>query len=188
MSKSPDMDEKAANYGDRLKHALLLEVLERTGDWPGVVYSETHAGAGVYHAGDQTEGGYIHDLRHKVEKAAAIAESPGLPYLMWLRQWWGDPANRESYPGSAVTALRWLQRYRPDASPDIRLTEKDEATCERLRQVLGPLAHAAKEESFLDELDWLTGGENLVLLVDPFGCVKAFAGSRRGIGDGWSNT
>lgn len=185
MSKSPDMDDKAANYGDRLKHALLLEVLERTGGWPGVVYAETHAGAGVYHAGDQTEGGFIHDLRQKVEKAPATAEGPGLTYLTWLRQWWYDPANRESYPGSAVTALRWLQRHRPDTPPDIRLTEKDGTNCGRLRQVLGPLGHAAKDESFLDELDWLTGGENLVLLVDPFGCVVSFTGSGRGIGDGW---
>ena len=44
-----NMDRKAANDGDRLKHALLLEVLVRTQTWPRVVYSETHAGAGVYY-------------------------------------------------------------------------------------------------------------------------------------------
>src|SRR4051812_39581697 len=107
------MGKKAANNGDRLKHALLLEVLERTGDWAGVVYAETHAGAGAYHAGDQTKDKYILDLRQKVENAPTTATGPGFAYLTWLREWWGDPANRESYPGSAVTVLRWLQRHRP---------------------------------------------------------------------------
>lgn len=76
--KSPNMDEKAANYGDRLKHVLLLEVLGRTAGWPGVVYAETHAGAGVYCAGDQKEG-YIRDLRQKVADATVTTAGPRLP-------------------------------------------------------------------------------------------------------------
>ncbi len=183
-SKAPDMDEKAANYGDRLKHALLLETLERTGDWPGVVYAETHAGAGVYRAGDQSGDRYIDDLRQKVEKADAAATGAGAAYLTWLKGWWSDAANRESYPGSALTALRWLQRHRPGSPLDIRVTEYDAATCGRLRQALGSDA-CVKQESFAKELDWLTGEQNLVLLVDPFGCVTSFVGAGRGLDDGW---
>jgi hypothetical protein len=185
-TKAPDMDEKAANYGDRLKHALLLETLDRTGAWPGVVYAETHAGAGVYRAGDQSGDRYIDDLRQKVEQADAAATGAGAAYLTWLKGWWSDAGNRESYPGSAVTALRWLQRRRPDGPLDIRVTEYDTATCGRLRQALAPQA-GVKQESFAKELDWLTGADNLVLLVDPFGCVTSFggAGSARGLSDGW---
>jgi hypothetical protein len=185
-SKAPDMDEKAANYGDRLKHALLLETLEGTGAWPGVVYAETHAGAGVYRAGDQSGDRYIHDLRQKVEEADAEASGAGSSYLSWLKEWWSNPANRESYPGSALTALRWLQGHCPGSPLDIRVTERVAATCGRLRQALG--SHACVEEkSFVKELDWLTGAENLVLLVDPFGCVTAFgdACTCRGFDTGW---
>jgi hypothetical protein len=45
--RSPDMDLHSANPGDRLKHALLLEILEGTHDWPDVTYAETHAGSGI---------------------------------------------------------------------------------------------------------------------------------------------
>ncbi len=190
------MDNKAANHGDRLKHALLLEVLERTVGWPSVVCAETHAGAGGYHANPQSKNGHIVKLRQKVEKLTANCEGPGRAYLTWLTQWWSNTANQESYPGSAVTALGWLQEHRSDNSFVIRLTEKDGATCTRLKQALRDLADPAKQAlrdladpakqaSFLGKLDWLTGEDNLVLLVDPFGCVKSFEDSDRGIDNGW---
>jgi hypothetical protein len=180
------MDKKAANEGDRLKHLLLLETLERAGAWPGVVYAETHAGPGVYRAGDQSDDRYIDDLRRKVEQAKTAPGRAGTAYLTWLKTWWGEPNNRESYPGSALTALRWLQCNRPDSPLDIRVTEHDETTCGRLRQTLPCYAYV-RQESFAKELDWLTGADNLFLLVDPFGCVTAFGGtgSDRGLVDGW---
>src|SRR4051794_33862495 len=64
--KSVDMDEKSANPGDRMKHALSLEVLCRTVDWPIVTYSETHAGAGVYNESKQRPASaYIRTLRER---------------------------------------------------------------------------------------------------------------------------
>lgn len=111
---------------------------------------------------------------------------PGLAYLTWLREWWSDPRNEDFYPGSAVTALRWLQRQRPPDSFSLRVTEKDEATCQRLRQALGAFKSSARQASFMDELDWLTGEDDLLLLVDPFGCVDKFdAASGPGLDDGW---
>jgi 23S rRNA A2030 N6-methylase RlmJ len=57
------IDKKAANDGDRLKHALLLEILARVTSWPAVVYAETHAGAGIYLQGGQdADHSYIRDL------------------------------------------------------------------------------------------------------------------------------
>jgi 23S rRNA A2030 N6-methylase RlmJ len=183
------MDEKAANKGDRLKHALLLEVLERTRGWPGVVYAETHAGAGVYDAKNQREPTYIHNLRKMVMQVQATNNGPGLAYLTWLRKWWGIPdknQNQELYPGSAVTAASWLQSHRPTGPFDIRLTEKDAGTCERLKGAVASIANTVVKQESFDELDWLTGGVNLVLLVDPFGCVKSFEDSEdRGIHNGW---
>jgi hypothetical protein len=178
------MDGKAANYGDRLKHALLFEVLERTVDWPRVMYAETHAGAGVYHAGAQTKGRYIADLRHKVEVFNTTTLRAGTGYLTWLKLWWSTQANWESYPGSAMTAHHWLQSNRPESS-EVRLTEMDEVTCERLRHAISPPTAGIKNQSFLDELDWLTEKDNLILLVDPFGCVPLIsdATSNRGVGD-----
>ena len=38
----------AANFGDRMKQALLLEIFSRTDEWGKTTYTETHAGAGAY--------------------------------------------------------------------------------------------------------------------------------------------
>lgn len=97
-----------------------------------------------------------------------------------------DPKNRELYPGSAMTALCWLQRHRRGGTLDIRVTENHPAICERLRQSLGAGA-LVKQASFVEKLHWLTERDNLILLVDPFGCVTSFqsAGAGRGLGGGW---
>src|SRR5690606_8567720 len=76
--------------------------------------------------------------------------------------------------------LHFLQRHRPNTPPNIRLTEKDEAACRRLKEASGLSPEAAKNQSFHDELDWLTEEDNLVLLVDPFGCVSSYNTARGG--------
>lgn len=182
--KSPNMDEKSANCGDRLKHALELEVMERTRRWPSVVYCETHAGAGVYHAGNQSEG-HIRNLRRQVMDAHAGDGEAGAAYLSSLKNWWRDTANSGTYPGSAVTAMQWLKQYRQPGTFDLRVTEKDDVTCQRLRQALGAFDHGVRQASFMNQLSWLTTDDNLVLLVDPYGCVERFAASGRGLDDGW---
>ncbi len=146
-----------------MKHALLLEVLERTIGWPDQVYAETHAGAGVYLAQNQKVGEkHIDELWEIVAKACDTSDGPGFAYLSWLKHWWGDTANRGWYPGSAVTALQCLNRMRPSGEPIIRLTERNSVACDRLRRALGPRgAHAAKSASFLEELDWLMERDNL---------------------------
>src|SRR4029079_15318061 len=119
-----NMDQKAANPGDRMKHDLLLEVLRRTDEWSKVTYAETHAGVGVSCQSRQTQVHWILDLFRLVEKTSPRnGNSAGETYLLWLKDWWKEPANRGAYPGSAVTAQRWLQHY--SRSFDIRVTEND---------------------------------------------------------------
>src|SRR2546428_13208602 len=103
----PDMNKKAANSGDQLKHTLLLEVLNGARAWPSVAYSETHTGAGIYRSENQTAG-FIADLRERVLKENLGSADAGSAYLKWLKIWWRLKTNRDSYPGSALTALRWL--------------------------------------------------------------------------------
>jgi hypothetical protein len=170
-----NMDQKAANYGDRMKHALLLEVLSRTDEWFKVTYAETHAGAGVYCQAGQTQAHWILDLFRLVEKTSPRSDNgAGDAYLRWLKDWWKDPANRGTYPGSAVTAQRWLQSHsRPF---DIRVTENEPQTFERLRVWLNG---QAEQKPFQEELDWLTEADDLMLLVDPFACIQSFEKGER---------
>jgi hypothetical protein len=188
-NKAPNMNQKAANYGDRLKHALLLEILRRTDDWPKVIYAETHAGAGIYHEKVQVKESYIRELRQSVKSAPQPDDSlaAGAPYLAWLKDWWHDSENAGSYPGSVLTALLWLQHRHSSVPFEIRVTEKDESTCNRLRKTFRQFKAEARERSFTEELAWLTGSDDLILLVDPFGCVDSFltSGSDRGIDNGW---
>jgi hypothetical protein len=174
------MNEKSANQGDRLKHALLLEVLERAQTWPDVTYAETHAGAAIYRAEGQAaqkpDKQYIRLLREEVERShlAEGDNEPGAAYLGWLKEWWLAPSKDGTYPGSALTALHWLREHHAERF-ELRLTEGGEATCKQLKEELGEAYRdQAKHGSFHDHLDWLTERENLILLVDPFGIVKEF--------------
>lgn len=187
MSKSTNMDKNAANHGDRLKHALLLEVLGRTKDWPGVAYAETHAGAGRYRAGDQKEAKHIAELRRMIRKAQPAIGMPGHAYLAWLQSWWGIRPHRGAYPGSALAALRHLEKHPANVAHDIRLTEKDPDAYRRLRRALCLGKFNIKNASFHDELGWLTENDNLVLLVDPFAIVRRYSQPGKGIEDGYIN-
>ena len=73
------------------------------------------------------------------------------------------------YPGSALTASRWLMGHRPPEQFEIRLTEGDKETCDALRRALVIPEDQIKQGSYELYLDWLTKEDNLVLLVDPFG-------------------
>ncbi len=190
IDSSPNMDEKAANQGDRLKHALLLEVLQRTCNWPSVAYAETHAGAGVYCAKGQSEKHpYIQDLQSIVtrQRPPAKEDEPGAAYLKWLKEWWHVPANDGLYPGSAVTALRWLRGHRTPSQFDVLVIEKSETSFSRLRDALGAGSFRAERGSFTNFLDQLTAPDGLVLLIDPFACVTRFENATRecGLNKGW---
>jgi hypothetical protein len=183
-----DMDEKSANPGDRLKHALSLEILARTAEWPSVSYSETHAGAGIYHESKQKPTQpYIRNLREcvlwellrptigKQDNSSALRQRvAGAAYLELLGRWWFEPDKFTSYPGSARQAGEYLKSSNRDFL--LCLTEADEQTWRRLRTAVADFPGEAKYQSFEDEIEWLTGPDQLCLIVDPFRCVESFSG------------
>lgn len=183
---SVNMDEKAANAGDRMKHALSLEVLSRTHAWKSVTYAETHAGAGVYLEGKQGKPPHIRDFREIVlwqlmcqRETTPRVESEngtraGAPYFDLLKEWWFDPANHGKYPGSAKQAVIYLSKLRSDQSFEIRLTEKCEKAFKRLKKAVAGFKEGPRNRSFYKEREWLTQPDNLFLVVDPFRCVESF--------------
>ncbi len=167
------MNLKAANTGDQLKHALLMEVLRRIPVPINLTYAETHAGAGIYHSVHQVfEGGLNHppiqQLREKQQDANVDQRYFGTGgfYHHWLRKWWGESVNHATYPGSAVTVFSYLRENFREFQ--LRLTESDHKTCIFLRDALQTKHAIIRNEPFQENLGWLTEKEPLFLLVDPF--------------------
>lgn len=175
-----NMDKKAANSGDRMKHALTLEILTRTTSWDSVTVSETHAGAGEFSAGNQQESKqYIRELHEIVSKLGEAIPRTGQPfaghaYLRLLKEWWKAEANQGIYPGGAKQAWTYLNMFRPQEEFDLRLTENGPDEFKRLDEVFQDSKVQPRERSFFEELEWLAGPDNLVLVVDPFRCVESF--------------
>lgn len=179
------MDAKSANAGDRMKHALSLEVLSRTDKWPLVTYSETHAGAGLYDESKQKPAqSPIRDLWELVCSASALnsgkrlTNSPvaGTAYLELLERWWTTSESPRTYPGSARQACEYLKRSGRDFR--LYLTEADDETCRKLREAVKECESAeVKCCSFEGEIEWLTTPDWLYLVVDPFRCVESFTGN-----------
>src|ERR1035441_1765647 len=175
-----DMRQKAANRGDRLKHALLLESLKaivESGTWRTLTYAETHAGAGKYLAADQEKPRQIEPLQRKVrrlERKAAQGivtvgpEAAGATYLSLVKRWWQQEENwsggRPMHPGSVAIAKKFLEERWASDRFSWRLTEASESTWKALQRTIREALNA----SFLDKLDWLTEQDHLLLLVDPF--------------------
>src|SRR4051794_14552382 len=106
---SVNMNLKAANTGDQLKHALLLEVLRRIPTLLDLTYAETHAGAGIYKSFHQVfEGGMIpppiQQLREKHQGYAVDKRTPTARdlYHGWLTQWCDKSIGNDTSPGSAL--------------------------------------------------------------------------------------
>ncbi len=180
--KPVNMDQKAGNAGDRMKHALSLEVLSRTSSWDQVTYAETHAGAGEYLQKKQTTPPHIRDLRdivlwqivHQSSKASRSQMLAGSTYLELLKNWWFDTGNHGKYPGSAKQAAIYLNASSENRSFELRLTEKAGDAFKRLKKAVADFPGEARKRSFYDERGWLTKPDNLVLVVDPFRCVESF--------------
>jgi len=196
---SVNMDEKSANPGDCMKHALSLEVLSRTNAWDKVTYSETHAGAGVYlESGQKPAKPHIRNLREQIvsvlpqyssgpendEQSSPEPRIAGAPYYELLTEWWSLADCRRSYPGSAKQAGAFLTAQKRDFM--LQLTEADEAIFQRLQKAVRDYPGKEMLCSFQDEIEWLTRPEWLYLVVDPFRCIESFDtfGFRCGINQG----
>jgi hypothetical protein len=109
----------------------------------------------------------------------------GFEYWRALEAWWrhshpwtsGSQGNE--YPGSVVLAATFLSKHMPDRA-EVRVTEKDPSACSRLKAALAAISvnHEVRCCSFLNQVAWLTECDNLVLLIDPFGCYGADGGKQ----------
>jgi cupin 2 domain-containing protein len=174
-------DKNAANDGDLLKHALLTEVLGHCAHWHSLTYAETHAGAGIYMAQNQTGGKpYIKKLRSTI---AELAEQPiqqaGGQYTSLLKNWWMEAGNEELYPGSAYQAVTLL-RTMGNKEVVFRVTENCGQTYSRLKTALGEFGIMPEFSGFQFKIDWLTENDPLVLIIDPF----AYAADESGLPKG----
>lgn len=169
----PNMDENAANSGDRLKHTLLLEVLARCLKWKSLVYAETHAGAGIFDAKHQTQNGrrYIADLEATITalKSNSDGVSSGARYISLLKSWWSDSAHKGLYPGSVVQAARFVKGVAENVH--FRVTEACGDNHLRLKAALNGFNIEPRHSPFQTSLDWLCNGDEIVMLVDPWGII-----------------
>ena len=174
-----EMDKKAANFGDRLKHPLLLEVLARCKTWDALTYAESHAGAGEYLAADQDADKpritelfrLVSDLKDKPSEEAA-----GRRYYHLLQERWAKKDGQGSYPGSVLQAARFLKSQNVKA--EFRVTEDREDTYDRLVKAVNEYVVQHEHGKFQNKIDWLTEKDSLVLLIDPFSIGEDFGNER----------
>jgi hypothetical protein len=183
-NKKNKMDPQSANSGDRMKHALNLELLTRMRSWPSVSYSETHSGAGIYEAELQDpRKQHIRNLRdlvtwerlNRLGNNSSLQSTAGEEFFKRLTEWWGNQENPfEKYPGSARQALDFLLSIGKKFK--FRLTENDENAVRRLKSAMKPgKEHVeVKQASFRDEMVWLSEPDFLLLVVDPFKLFDSF--------------
>ena len=175
------MDTKAANSGDRMKHPLSQEVLIRTDGWKFITYAETHAGWDDLDQ-HQHQDHYIADHAQCLNDGRSWCSTLGTHRMraqhtsIYLGPGGVAKAGGKD-PGGAMQAALCLQDRREVGTFQLKLAEKDQATCQRLRESLRGVANTEiRQSSFYDEREWLTHGDYLVLVVDPFRCVAAFDG------------
>lgn len=172
---TPKMDTKAANEGDKLKHALLLEVVGRCTAWESLTYAETHAGAGIYHSADQdAEKPHIARLHELVASVAAepAEQTAGGRYFRLLRKWWACNERRDSYPGSILQVVQFLSARNINAQ--FRVVEAHKPTFDRLAMGLQAYAVIPQHDKFQNRIAWLTENDRLVLLIDPLSFQEDF--------------
>jgi hypothetical protein len=182
MGHLPSMDLKAANRGDRLKHALMFEVLSRCNSWPSLTYAETHSGAGIYRATAQDgKDEYIKELRTMVlgVKEAPIRSEPGGHYFSLLKAWWNRDSHQDEYPGSVLQSARFLIDHEKRKECFFRITEADERIYKRLAESVKKYKISPVLSNFQTQIEWLCESDTLVLLVDPWGIVNEVGESCR---------
>lgn len=153
----------AGNRGDRLKHAILLEILNSAIQKNICSYRESHAGAGYY------------DLnKHSMELFNFLSTDDknslhgvGQLYGQILKQWWIK--NVTTYPGSIALASEILHGNSKSLDKiDIRATEVDTKAFTRLLGLKSEFNIELRNESFDKNFNWLCEGTSMVFLIDPF--------------------
>jgi hypothetical protein len=141
-------DANAGNVGDQLKHALLIETIQRLPADPAWAYAETHAGAGAYES-DQARILIAAARRAAAGRAAArrVAANSGVPgrgpdarttghpvagtgyaaALLAREAGWPAEERDRWYPGSVLLAVGGRAQW-----SSVRLAEADPAVMDRL--------------------------------------------------------
>jgi hypothetical protein len=177
-SAKTNQDDNAGNNGDRIKHAVLLEILSRTDQWDKVSYRESHAGAGLYPVNK-----HIRELRKTVRTIPPPPEGDtGSGYFRSLRSWWD--ADAPGYPGGIIQAARWLRQHRREGSFDIKATENKPHPFALLSRLSKFYEMEVRYDSFLNQQQWLLDGDNFVILLDPFHYVRVRASDDASIEQG----
>ncbi|CAG0952022.1 hypothetical protein METP3_00270 [Methanosarcinales archaeon] len=155
--------KNAGNRGDRLKHAILLEILDYTIQNNIWSYRESHAGAGYYDLNEHS----MELLNFLSTNEKNNLQGVGQLYGQILKQWWIK--NTKTYPGSIALASEILYRNSKSLDKiDIRATEVDIEAFTRLYSLKSEFNLGLKNESFDTNLDWLCEGSSMVFLIDPF--------------------
>lgn len=154
-------DYNAGNGGDRLKHALIMEVLQHLKPMSEWSYRETHAGAGFYSMNAHSR------ILFKAVLNKDKMDGAGSLYRKFLEDWWN--AGAPGYPGSVLLASRFLNTYLKDPSKiDIRVTEIEPAALSRLKVLSGDYGIKIRADIFDKQIDWLCQGSSLLFVVDPY--------------------
>lgn len=154
-------DRNAGNGGDRLKHMLILNLLqhmEPTDEWS---YRETHAGSGIYPINAHS--------KLLFNEINTLKETKAFSSLYWnsLKEWLN--AGAPGYPGSVLLAARFLHhKIKNPGEFDIRVTESDPIALSRLSLLSGDYGVKIRADSFDMQMDWLCYGSSLLFVVDPY--------------------
>ncbi len=166
-----DMNEKAANDGDKIKHSLLLSVLEQCNVWPEITYAETHSGAGKYKVEDQLVSTHIKDFQFELSDEHSQIHGYESEYddaysIFMKHNWWSLSKNKDIYPGSPLLAGRYmLQRE----NVELRLVEADETIFNKLGKSFSPIFNfEIVLDKFQNQIQWITEKDWSVILIDPF--------------------
>jgi hypothetical protein len=155
--------KNAGNRGDRLKHAILLEILDSAIQNNICSYRESHAGAGYYDLNEHSM--KLFNFLGTNEKNTL--QGVGQLYGQTLKQWWIK--NTKTYPGSIALASEILYRNSKSLDKiDIRATEVETKAFARLLGLKSEFDIELKNESFNKNLNWLCEGSSMVFLIDPF--------------------
>lgn len=156
----------AGNFADLLKHALVLQLMDRLTQAPGsLAVLDTHAGAGLYDLeGDQARrsGEAAQGVVRLMADPFAPAQFEGLKQAVQAQN---PDGGVRFYPGSPLLIAR---RLRPgDHYTGCELRPDDVATLTELVRPW-PGARARLEDGYAALESWTARGRRLVLIDPPF--------------------
>jgi 23S rRNA (adenine2030-N6)-methyltransferase len=161
---APDYGHRfhAGNVGDVWKHCALIEVLRRAGR---VAYLDTHAGEGRYALGPTGE--WTEGIGRLWQYPSNASDGAVARYVELCRRIGEGRERPVRYPGSPMIARAML-----GADAAMTLWEREAATCDALRLIVGGDAHASvmHDDGLVAIANAAAAAErdtDVVVLIDP---------------------